>query len=234
MTDTRSSILSRIRRSRGRNEPLDAMAAAPLQERLRRSKANIVPGRSRVGRYDQIDLFVTMAEEASATVDRVASPKDVPKAVSGYLASQNLPSKVVMAPDTGLDEVPWPENGLMDIRRGVPDPDDDVGLSGAYAAVAETGTLMVISGSHHPSRLNLLPDTHVVVLKEDQILGAQEDGWAKLRQDIAVKGKGLPRTVLFITGPSRSADIEQTLQLGAHGPRRLHIVLVESADADGG
>lgn len=234
MTDSRSGILSRIRRGSGRNEPLDETAAAPLHERLRRAKANLVPERSRIDRYDRIDLFVSMAEEASATVDRVASPEDVPKAVSGYLASQNLANKIVMAPDSGLDEIPWPENGLMDIRRGVPDPSDDVGLSGAYAAIAETGSLMVISGSHHPSLLNLLPDTHIVVLNEDAILGAQEDGWAQLRRDTTGRGERLPRTVLFITGPSRSADIEQTLQLGAHGPRRLHIVLMESAGGHGG
>lgn len=234
MTDSRNQILDRIRKGRGRKGPVEGDAALPLHDRLKNAAANLVPARSRIDRFDRIDLFVSMAEEAAATVDRVSSSGDVPKAVSSYLASQNLPSKIVMAPDESLDDVPWPQNGMLDIRRGMPEPDDDVGLSGAYAAIAETGTLMVTSGSHHPSRLNLLPDTHVVVLTEDQILGAQEDGWAKLRADTAASGGKLPRTVIFITGPSRSADIEQTLQLGAHGPRRLHIVLVETKDGDGG
>ena len=59
----------------------------------------------------------------------------------------------------------------------------------------------------------------------DADLGPYEDAWDRLR---AAEGEGrLPRTVNFITGPSRTGDIEQTIQMGAHGPRRLHVILVE-------
>jgi L-lactate dehydrogenase complex protein LldG len=80
------------------------------------------------------------------------------------------------------------------------------------------------SGPDHPVTLNLLPDTHIVVLNEADIVGGYEEVWMMLRQRY---GKdGMPRTVNTITGPSRTADIEQTIELGAHGPRRLHIVVV--------
>lgn len=131
-----------------------------------------------------------------------------------------------MAPDPKLDAIPWSAAPMLQIARGKPDPSDEVGLTGAFAAIAETGTLMLLSGPESPSTLNFLPETHIVVVKAGEILGSYEDGWAKLRQAAGA----LPRTVNFITGPSRSGDIEQTLQLGAHGPRRLHIVLVD----DGG
>ena len=94
-----------------------------------------------------------------------------------------------------------------------------------FAGVAETGTLMLPSAPERPVTLNLLADTEVVVLRADAIVGAYEEAWDKLRTEIGA----LPRNVMFITGPSRSADIEQTLELGAHGPRRLHVVLVEDA-----
>ena len=83
---------------------------------------------------------------------------------------------------------------------------------------------MTASGPEHPVTLNLLPDTHIVVLREGDIVGGYEDVWARLR---ARYGKDrMPRTVNTITGPSRTGDIEQTIELGAHGPRRMHIVVV--------
>jgi hypothetical protein len=96
--------------------------------------------------------------------------------------------------------------------------------SHAFAAVAESGTLVLTSGEANPTTLNFLPDNHIVVVNAKDVAGDYEEVWAKVR---FANGKGqMPRTVNWITGPSRSADIEQTLLLGAHGPRRLHIVLV--------
>ena len=97
-------------------------------------------------------------------------------------------------------------------------------VSPAFAGVAETGTLVMASGPENPTTLNFLPDNHIVVLQAQDIAGDFESVWARLRE---ARGKGaMPRTLNMITGPSRSADIEQTLLLGAHGPRNLHIVLV--------
>ena len=98
-------------------------------------------------------------------------------------------------------------------------------MTPAFAGVAETGTLMLTSGAHSPTTLNLLPETHIVVLKKSQITGSYEDGWARLRE--SQEKDAMPRTVNFITGPSRTGDIEQKILMGAHGPRRLHIVLID-------
>jgi L-lactate dehydrogenase complex protein LldG len=115
------------------------------------------------------------------------------------------------------------------VVEGRGEDSDAVSVTGAFAGVAETGTLVLVSGPEHPSTLNLLPETHIVVLRRDQLVGSYEDAWALLR----VMGRGMPRTVTMVTGPSRTADIEQTLQLGAHGPRRLHIVLIDGAEDEG-
>jgi len=194
--------------------------------RLRDHPRNLVPARGQLDTAARRRLFLDMAREAAATVDIVAGADAVPAALAEYLSAQNLPAAVAMAPDPALDDIPWDRAPLVAIRRGKAEPDDAVGVTGAFAAIAETGTLMLASGAARPTTLNFLPETHVVVLYAGQIAGPYEDAWDRLR---AAFGGSLPRTVNLITGPSRSADIEQTLQMGAHGPRRLHIILVDDA-----
>lgn len=174
-------------------------------------------------------MFVAMAEEVQATVTRVNTPAAVPEAVARYLASENLPAELVMAPDPRLEEIPWTTWPLLQIRRGRAQAEDRVSITPCHAAIAETGTLMLISGAQTPTTLNFLPETHIVVVRRDQVVATYEGGWDRLRT--VSKTEVLPRAVNFITGPSRTADIEQHIELGAHGPRRLHIVLLEDGEA---
>ena len=222
----RDDILGGIRKALKRG-PLDDATATPLRARLAAPTRNLIPTRA-AGLDDsgRIALFVAMAEEVQTTVTRVAGLADVPAAVARYLASENLPAELVMAPDPALDAIPWGERPLLQLRRGKAAPGDQVSVTPAFAGIAETGTLMLVSGAETPSTLNFLPDTHVVILKAGQVVPTYEEGWTRLR----ARGD-MPRTVNFITGPSRTGDIEQRIQLGAHGPRRLHIVLVDAASS---
>jgi len=223
----REQILGRVRAAVGREgHGGDDETAARLRDHPR----NLVPARAQLDRAACRQLFIDMAREADATVDLVVGVGAVPAALAEYLSAQNLPAEVAMAPDPALDDIPWDQVPLLAIRRGKAEPDDAVGITGAFAAVAETGTLLLASGAVRPTTLNFLPETHVVVLHAGQITGPYEDAWERLR---AAFGGRLPRTVNFITGPSRSADIEQTLQMGAHGPRRLHIILIDDAAEEG-
>jgi L-lactate utilization protein LutC len=95
-------------------------------------------------------------------------------------------------------------------------------VTSALCGIAETGTLMLVSGEQNPTSLNFLPDYHIVVLRSDQLVPRMEDAWDTLRASFAQ----MPRTVNFISGPSKTADVEQTVEYGAHGPRCLHVVLV--------
>ncbi|MBI3453958.1 MAG: lactate utilization protein [Rhodospirillales bacterium] len=228
MTDARDQIMSGIRRSLAR-EALDPAAAAPLEARLARPPVGPIPARAGGRDRRQLaELFESYAREVSATVARVPTLADLPNAVASYLAGANLPAEVKMAPDPLLDRAPWAKRPLLKLSRGRADGSEPTGLSAAFAGIAETGTLMLASGPESPSTLNFLPDTHIVVLPISRLVGPIEDAWKRLR---AALGGAMPRTVNFITGPSRSADIGQKIELGAHGPRRLHIVIVEDEAA---
>ena len=222
----RDDILGGIRRALRRG-PLPASAAAELAERVAAHRRNLVPARAAaLDRSARIDLFVAMAEEVQTTVARVFSEADIPAEVARYLAAENLPAELVMAPDPALNAVPWEARPLLRIRRGRAEAGDAVSLTPCLAAVAETGTLMLVSGAETPTTLNFLPETHIVVVRAGQVVAGYEDGW-----DLVRSRGAMPRTVNLITGPSRTGDIEQRIQLGAHGPRRLHVVLLAAAEA---
>jgi L-lactate dehydrogenase complex protein LldG len=164
-----------------------------------------------------------MAEKVKASITRVPDETRIPEAIAGYLRAHNLPAAVRMGDDPLLTGLPWAKTTIS-VKRGPADETDTTGVSHAAAGVAETGTLVLTSGKDNPTTINFLPETHVVIVKAADIAGDYETVWTRLRAEF---GKGaLPRTVNWITGPSRSGDIEQTILLGAHGPRRLHIVVV--------
>jgi L-lactate dehydrogenase complex protein LldG len=222
MSEARTQILTSIRRSLKRDSASPEMIST-VENRLKAHVRNLVPQRSNLSPSDRIDLFVSMATEVAATVERLPNLSRVPHAVADYLASQNLPAEVKVAPDPRLATIPWDKRPTLTVTTGRAADRDLTSVTAAFSAIAETGTLMMLSGPEHPTTLNMMPDTHIVVLRADQVVGSYEDGWDAVRR----RDKEMPRTVNFITGPSRTGDIEQTLQLGAHGPRRLHILLID-------
>ena len=224
MSEARDQIFGDIRARLGRGR-LDVAANAAAEERLAAHRRNLVPARAAsLDHAGQVALFIEEAQAVHTTIARVAKTDDVPDAVADFLSSQNLPARLVMTPDPKLDAIPWDARPMLELRRGIAEDGDAAGITGAFAAVAETGTLMLISGADTPTRNNFLPDTHIVLLRASEVVASYEDGWDRLR----AKG-AMPRTVNFITGPSRTGDIEQRMVLGAHGPRRLHIVLIDDA-----
>jgi L-lactate dehydrogenase complex protein LldG len=225
MSAARDDILAGIRRALKRG-PVPPETASALAGRVAAHRRNLVPARaSALDHAGRVDLFVAMAEEVQTTIARVVSEVDVPGEVARYLAAENLPAELVMAPDPALDSIPWESRPLLQIRRGRAAPGDAVSVAPCLAAIAETGTLMLVSGPDTPTTLNFLPDTEIVVVRAGQVMAGYEDGW-----DLVRALPEMPRTVNFITGPSRTGDIEQRIQLGAHGPRRLHIVLIDGPE----
>ena len=228
MTTGRETILGSIRKSLNRG-PLSAERAAGLERHLKAAKPNLVPARGAVDGAERVALFIDEAEKVDTSVSRVADAAGVPGAVAAYLAAHNLPTVLRVAPDPALADIPWSRQSSLTVRQGRPEDGDVVGVTGALAGIAETGTLMLVSGPHSPTTLNFLPDTHIAVLDARAIDGTYEEAWSRLRAagTEGADGAFMPRTVNFITGPSRTADIEQTLLLGAHGPRRLLIVIID-------
>lgn len=218
----KEAMLTAIRRGLRRG-PLPADQQAMLRGRLALHPRHLIPERSRLPHQGQVDLFVRNVEKEFGTVARVPDLTAVPDAICDYLTAQNLPSRFVMAPHPALQAVPWLTRPMLEIRQGRAEATDAVSLQHAFAAIAETGTLMLPSAPERPTTLNLLADTAIVLLHASRLVGAYEEAWDLLRGEMG----DMPRNVMLVTGPSRSADIEQTLELGAHGPRNLHVVLVE-------
>jgi len=224
---SRESILGGIRRGLRRG-PLPEDQQAMLRHRLETHPRHLIPARSRLPHPEQVALFITRLELEFGTAERVPDAAQVPTAVADYLAGQNLPPRLTMAPHPELSALPWESHPLLEITQRRGEASDRVSVQHGYAGIAETGTLMLPGGPERPTTLNLLPEAEIVVLRAERVVGAYEEAWDLLRAEShdGLTGGFMPRNVMLVTGPSRSADIEQTLELGAHGPRRLHVILV--------
>ena len=162
------------------------------------------------------DVFAAAATRSGATVVRAPSAAEVPATLRTLWRENRLEGPLVRADDplcAACDD-------LAPSHTGAAVGADRVGISRAVAALAETGSLIMASADATPTTVNFLPETHVVVVAEADIHESLEDLWPELR----AKGEW-PRTINQITGPSRTGDIELTLQIGVHGPRALLIVV---------
>ena len=168
---------------------------------------------------DLVACFKERALKLSSDVLETNDRMEVPGLLAGYLSEQKLPMRGVCW--TSLAGLPWSTAGL-DMQSRPAKDHDLVGVTGAFCAIAETGTLMLLSGAETPATTSLLPETHVSVVDPRRIVATMEDAWDLMRKEC----KQPPRAVNFISGPSRTADIEQTVTLGAHGPYRVLLILV--------
>jgi L-lactate dehydrogenase complex protein LldG len=217
-TAARRSILARIRAAQGR----DAAPAPHEREAVADYLARHPQGPRPAIEGDLVAHFVEQAKKMATTVDEVTQLADVPAAAARYLASLDLQTQAVAW--QSLERFDWTGAGLsVEFRK--PEDRDLVGLTGCFCATAETGTLVLLSGPHTWASGALLPETHIAVVPASRIVAGHEDAFALMR---AERGE-LPRAVNFVSGPSRTGDIEQTIILGAHGPYRVHVIVVHGA-----
>lgn len=214
----RKAIFERIRAAQKRPEQPQQAELNAVQDYISQHTRGPAPDLG-------LDLQLRFRQQAlrmSDTVDEAAGMASVPEAVARYLDNTGIARRAI-AWNTlaGLD---WQAAGI-DIEFRPPRDPDLVGVTGAFCAVAETGTLMLLSGPDTWSSAALLPETHIAVVPASRIVGTMEDAFALAR---AERGE-LPRAVNFISGPSRTGDIEQTIVLGAHGPYRVHVIVVQGA-----
>lgn len=227
----REQILNKIKHNLDRPNDLDAQN--PALGRIEAHQINLIPQRGQVSKDQLIDLFCAEATRINASVARIFHFDNVPNAVGDYLREHQLPAKIKIAPHPKLKNLEWQQKTSLMVSDGRAGGDDAVSVSLALGGVAETGTLVLTSGPETPTSLNFLPLDHIVVLDADDLAGDYEAVWAKLRAKAVEDGRPgqMPRTVNWVSGPSRTADIEQTLLLGAHGPQRLHIIIVDKETA---
>ena len=176
---------------------------------------------------DLLTRFMQRAVDMESTVERVPDHAAIPYAVARYINALDLPPE--LAPQMSHKGVCWPEFAGLDwkgaslvIEARPTLGDDRLGITGTFCAIAETGTLVVLTGADSPTATTLLPDTHIAVVRADRIVSGMEEAFALVRFE---KGQP-PRAINMISGPSRTGDVEQTIVLGAHGPFRVHILVV--------
>jgi len=219
VADARSDIFARLKGALDAGGTIEARRAAAT------GRIAAPPRIAPLGRVQNVDLVETFKERAGelgVTIGHVATLADLGPAVSDYLRERNLPQVVRTSPGLAQKNIAWP--GTLTVSSGGTDGDDPVGVALARAGVAETGTVVMASGAHSPTKLNYLPESHIVVLAAQNIVASYEQGLDIVR---GPKGDLLPRTINWISGPSRTADIEQTILVGVHGPKRIHIVIVD-------
>ena len=194
--------------------PLDEAGRAALDERIAHPPRHIRPAQDE----DSLERFIRKFESRAGTTQRVASLAEVPVAVEAYRQAKDLPPRVMMG--AALAGLPWPSE--WEIDHGPAGREATLSVTPCLAGIAETGSLMLAASPQSPTTHNFVPDDHVVVLEVGRIVAHFEDAWAVLR----ARPEGIPRATNIVSGPSRTADVEQTIQLGAHGPRRVHVILV--------
>jgi L-lactate dehydrogenase complex protein LldG len=218
---SRQAIIGAIQRGLKRG-PLPADQRQMLMGRIAAHPRHIIPKRGQLAPEERVRLFAHYVEREFGTVTRLTDVSAVPEAIAHYLAQQNLAPTLVASPHPVLQAIPFDQTPMLNIRFGTSTAQDAVSLQHGFAGIAETGTLMLPSGPTHPVLNNLLPDHAIVLLHAANIVASYEDAFDLLRAEGST-----PRNVMLVTGPSRSADIEQTLELGAHGPRRLHVLIID-------
>lgn len=214
----RQAIFNRIRQAQKRSTVATQTERDAVQEYLIHHPEGPRPD---IGR-DVVQCFKEQALRMSDTIDEVATWLDVPAAVAKYLDSINVAKQAIAWPT--LEKLPWGDSGIQ-VEFRTPKNEDLVGITGSFCAVAETGSLMLLSGSDTFVSASLLPETHVAIVSASRIVAGMEDAFAMARAECGE----LPRTANFISGPSRTGDIEQTIVLGAHGPYRVHVIIVHQA-----
>jgi L-lactate dehydrogenase complex protein LldG len=217
VTQSRGAILDAVRAGLRRS---GGEATRLLETRSRLSAAARLTATPAEG--DSRARFAQAVVRSLARLATAATESDAPALIADFLREAGEPAVLTMSPDHPiLARIPWERAGLAARRVDAAAPASCV-VNRAYAAIAETGAVALRDSASEPSSLAFLAETHVAVVGASDLLPDYEALWARLRRD------GLPPTLHLICGPSRSADIEQTLLLGAHGPRRTLVLLVET------
>ncbi len=217
----REAVLGRVAKALGKTG--DRAAALAEAERYVAAHAH---GPRPAMPADLVSRFMQRAVDMSSTVERLADRREIPAAVARYVDGLELPAAI--AAQKSHRGVCWPEFGDLDwpgagleIEARPTIGDDRLGITGAFCAIAETGTIVVLSGADTPTATTLLPDSWVAVVRADRIVSGMEEAFALIRSERGA----VPRAINMISGPSRTGDIEQTIVLGAHGPYRVHLLV---------
>jgi L-lactate dehydrogenase complex protein LldG len=213
MSSARARILGQIRSVM----PEDNNRQQTVEQRIKQSPEHIRP----LINEDHLTQFREKLELGGGDLTLVQDYQQASTTITAFINAESLPAKLRLAP--ALKHMSW--DNKLEISFGKSAGDDLVSVTPAFCAIAESGSVVLLSSPESPTSLNFLPDVHFVIVEASQLLPHIEDVWTKLRKHKDVP-RGVPRAINIITGPSKTADVEQTLQIGAHGPRQLKVIFI--------
>jgi L-lactate dehydrogenase complex protein LldG len=200
MTDARDAILQSIARGRPAAQPVPEYRLPPWTA-------------------DPVAHFVAKARASIAHVHELKSVEEIPASIWSIIMEARLPQRLHVPQNSPLNALAW-ERAPGLVLSTAPPNRDECALAAADYGIAETGTLVFLSGPRSPSSWHFRPGCEFALVMRNAILSRLEDVIAKLATE-----PRLPATLNLVTGPSRTADIEQTIELGAHGPRDVHVIV---------
>jgi len=225
-SDAREEIIRTLRKSL-RREALPPETLADLQNRLLHPERGVIPRQAQGTHAALVERFTEKAVAAQASVAHLSSLEQVPRTVALFAREHSFPARALLPHQSRLHAMEWAQ-AEVETATGSPARNCPLGVTACFAAIAESGTVMVHSGPGHPHALHIVPETLLVVVTENQIVGAYEDALDLARARL--RHNAWPRIISWITGPSRTADIAGVILFGAHGSRRIHILLIDSDD----
>lgn len=215
---SRENILARIRKQQGRPGATPAEAElAEVRAAIARRPTGPLPSIARA--TDPVAQFRRECDRLATTHTEAQARADVPREVARYLDANALDRRVLIWHE--LADLDW-DGAAIAVDDRVPQGSDRTSVTGCFCAIAETGTVLLLSSPATPKATALVPETHICLVSRARIVATMEDAFALMRREIGEP----PRSTWFISGPSRTADIEQTLVIGAHGPYRVHVILI--------
>jgi L-lactate dehydrogenase complex protein LldG len=164
-------------------------------------------------------LLKRKLEAVHTSVDIVSSAEQIGQSIVGFLNDHDSPLNVGVVPGVDTGSIP-PHLGITFY------PCQDMAachtiITTAAFGIAETGTVVLPSSLQRPTLANFLPDNCIILLDQVNIRPSMEAAFSSVQNS----DSGMPRALNLISGPSKTADIEQTLVYGAHGPIQLHVII---------
>jgi L-lactate dehydrogenase complex protein LldG len=221
-------VLADVRRALGRSETTRPAPLEPFVESVVEESPEEVVGRfeTEASAVGALVHHAASVEEAAALVARLcaeAGVKDVALSDAPLLDEMNLRARIAAHSMNAFRAVEFvgARDELVARLESC-----GAGVSAVEYAVAETGTVVVSSAEEGGLLVSLLPPAHIAVLRSGQIIGSLAEAITKLKQDCTGRDAA-GRSATFITGPSRTSDVELVLSIGVHGPKQLHLVIVD-------
>jgi L-lactate dehydrogenase complex protein LldG len=216
VSETEKALMARLRGLGSRKDP--AQLNAELAE-LRSTPPVLVGALG--------EVFLGKLTANGATTEKVSDRSAAVQAIAAEISRRQPQRRFVTGHDPRLAAMPWRDAGLLP-RFGAASADDRVAVSYARCGIAETGTLCLWVDRNNPALNNLLCEHHIVLVDGSTLRESLDSVWDE--RELREPGAG-PRGIMLVAGPSSTADIAMELVLGAHGPRSLHVILLETDPA---